>query len=313
MTAGLSAQAQPAGYYWAPPPVYRFAYPPPYRPLPYPPRGYWPAPVPAYRAYPPPVAPAAAPVPAAPLDASPISVRQPDRTVTTAPEPAEPRTTSTTRTTVKPNQRAFIERLLPIVERENARLVARRQRLHRLIEHAGTGLLTDPERAELRGLARQYRVDGNPLSEQQARNELLRRIDIIPGSLVLAQAANESAWGTSRFAREGNNLFGIWTYDESKGIVPKRRAPGKRHLVRRFDSLDESVRYYMHTLNSHPAYRTLRRLRAEARDRGDRPRGSELAAGLTKYSARGEEYVRVIRELIHRYDLASIAARPHTG
>ena len=168
-------------------------------------------------------------------------------------------------------------------------------------------------RLELRHLARRYRVSGDPVKDPRARDALLRRVDVIPVSLVLAQAANESAWGTSRFAREGNNLFGIWTWDESKGIVPKKRAPGHRHLVRRFDSIQESVRYYLHNLNSHPAYTQLRILRAHAREQGRPLRGSELAAGLTRYSARGEEYVRLIRQLIQRYDLASLVARRQTG
>ena len=230
-----------------------------------------------------------------------------------ASKPAAATTSPSKQSSLSERQMAFLKRLLPVVERENARLGARRTRLLYLLKKAETRQLTEPERTQLHQLARHYRVSGNPLSEQPARDELRERIDVIPKSLVLAQAANESAWGSSRFAREGNNLFGIWTYDRDKGIVPKHRAAGKRHLVRRFDSIDEGVRYYMHTLNSHPAYQTLRQLRAQARARGERPQGVELAAGLTRYSARGEEYVRLIRELIHRYDLASIATQRHTG
>ncbi|HOP17854.1 MAG TPA: glucosaminidase domain-containing protein, partial [Gammaproteobacteria bacterium] len=156
----------------------------------------------------------------------------------------------------------------------------------------------------LKQLARTYRVEGNPLKDADARATLISRVDSVPASLALAQAANESAWGKSRFAREGNNLFGIWTYDEDKGIVPLRRAPGKKHLVRKFDSIGDSVRYYLHTLNSHPAYASLREIRAGMRANGQALDALMLAGGLTNYSARGEQYVELIRDMIRRFELA---------
>ena len=116
-------------------------------------------------------------------------------------------------------------------------------------------------------------------------------------ALVLAQAAKESGWGTSRFVRQGNNLFGQWTFNKKKGLVPLQRSVGKSHRVRVFPSLRDSVRAYMHNLNTHPAYRELRALRTRY------PQLSEshavtLAAGLQQYSERGMQYVEEVRHLI---------------
>lgn len=204
-------------------------------------------------------------------------------------------------------KRAFVDLLLPLVLLENERLKNLRHEVRVLDQRlaAGEGLGPAEER-RLRTLGRDYRVDGNPVTSGAARRALAERVDIIPVSLALAQAANESAWGRSRFAREGRNLFGIWTYDATQGIVPRRRGVGQKHLVRRFDSLRESVRYYMHTLNSHPAYEELRRLRAQQRADGQHPDGHALAAGLVRYSAKGEEYVRIIREMMAHNDLVAL-------
>lgn len=205
----------------------------------------------------------------------------------------------------------FLARLRPLVERENARLLALRDELSGLLAAQRSGAaLSEAERKKIRDLARRYRVDGDPLDSAQAAAELLDKVDVVPVSLALAQAANESAWGKSRFAREGNNLFGIWTYDESQGIVPRNRQPGKKHLVRRFDSIADSVRYYIFTLNSHPAYVELRAIRAERRDSGQPLDGHSLADGLTRYSAKGEEYVRLIQAMISRFDLAAFDTAP---
>ena len=201
---------------------------------------------------------------------------------------------------------AFVERLLPLIETENRRLLRLRGRLVQHFAKLERGQSpTAEEREHIDELATAYRVDGDPLEDADARSALLERVDALPVSLALAQAANESAWGKSRFAREGNNLFGIWTYDETKGMVPRKRAAGKRHLVRRFDTEAESVRYYMHTLNSHPAYAELRALRAGQRAKGQPLDGEQLAGGLERYSAKGEEYVRLIQAMIRRFDLAT--------
>jgi len=202
---------------------------------------------------------------------------------------------------ISEKKRVFMEKLLPYIERENARIRQIREQAAQII-HDLENRYSIPEKSRewLRQLGEKYRVDGDPLEDQEARLELMQRVDIIPASLTLAQAANESAWGKSRFATQANNLFGIWTYDESKGLVPEKRDDSKKHLVRKFDDLGGSVRYYIHMLNSHPAYQKLREVRFEARQNRQDPNGHEMAAGLDKYSAKGELYVKLIRDLIRQ-------------
>lgn len=175
-----------------------------------------------------------------------------------------------------------------------------------LLERAHLGQLqqkTDLDEDDIRWLAAQaerLRVDEENGSDEMFRL-LLRRLDTIPPSLVLAQAANESAWGTSRFAQQGNNLFGQWCFSRGCGMVPLHRPEGASHEVARFRSAYHSVRAYVQNLNRHPGYAIFRSLRAEARARGEQPTGIQLAAGLGAYSERGDAYIREIRSMI-RYN-----------
>ncbi|MBT8145319.1 MAG: glucosaminidase domain-containing protein, partial [Gammaproteobacteria bacterium] len=131
----------------------------------------------------------------------------------------------------------------------------------------------------------------------------LKRVDKIPAPLALAQAANESAWGTSRFALEGNNVFGQWCFDEGCGIVPKRRRADASHEVRAFASLDAAVQAYFLNLNTHDRYKNFRDMRFQMRNqRGDLD-PLVLAYGLVGYSERGDEYVDEIQTIIQQNDL----------
>jgi Bax protein len=208
-------------------------------------------------------------------------------------------------TQMSSKKQQFITALLPYIEQENRRLTELRNKLGAIMHKLETYNTVDGStQQQLEKLATRYRVEGDPLRDKAARDELLRKIDIIPVSLALAQAANESAWGESRFAQEANNLFGIWTYDQAKGLKPKDREAGKVHLVRIFDDIGESVRYYMYNLNSHPAYRELRQIRQQLRASGNDINGYALAAGLEKYSAQGQAYIELIRELIEQNEWA---------
>jgi len=199
------------------------------------------------------------------------------------------------------NKQVFIASLLPSIEKENRRLLVLRKAVGPLLDELDAGgSLSQREQQKIKELAKRYRVKQDPLATKAARSELLRKIDIIPLSLTLAQAANESAWGQSRFAREANNLFGIWTYDKDKGLKPGNREQGKKHLVRIFDDIGGSVRYYMHMLNSHPAYAGLRAIREDLRASGQTIEGHKLAAGLEKYSAKGQQYIDLIQSLIRQ-------------
>lgn len=191
----------------------------------------------------------------------------------------------------------FFRVLAPLVAAENRVLEDQRHfLLQAFAEHPRL-----PESGEVaervRALANRFNVGGD-LDRPATRELLLRRVDVVPTALVLAQAANESGWGTSRFAREANNLFGMWTWDADAGIAPLEHDPDSRHFVRVFADLRAAVKNYLHTINVGPAYHELRRLRAAHRMRGESPDALQLAAGLKRYSARGEQYVREIRSII---------------
>lgn len=194
-----------------------------------------------------------------------------------------------------PRKQAFVDYLLPLIEAENRRIRDDREKVLCLQSLAS---LTSAEQQWLDQLAARYRLPPLAYSGKAPWAGLLARVDVIPPSLALAQGANESAWGTSRFAREGNNLFGQWCFQTGCGLVPRRRPEGAVHEVAVFSSPQQSVRDYMRNLNSHPRYRLLRSLRAAGGDGRPFASGAELAKGLSGYSALGERYVRELQELI---------------
>ncbi len=205
---------------------------------------------------------------------------------------------------VAEKKRVFLQSLLPLVLAENRRVAAEREFLRQAL--ADWPLPEGERRARLQRLAARYQVKGD-LEEEAVRRSLLRRVDLVPPALALAQAANETGWGTSRFAREANNLFGQWTYQAAQGLKPQDREEGKSHYVRRFPDLQASVRGYLHNLNTHQAYRLLRERRAQLRQRGRPLDALELAAGLEAYSERGMDYVEDIRAMIRHNDLQRLA------
>lgn len=199
---------------------------------------------------------------------------------------------------IKTKKKQFFDFMRPAVARENTKLLAKRAKLDAWLEKISLGLsLTDAELAVLADLAKRYRVDVNA-SELQQVNQLLVRIDIVPAPLVLVQAANESAWGTSRFSRIGLNFFGIWCYRQGCGMVPGGRNTGAKHEVAAFKSLDEGVARYFHNLNSHNAYRVFRTIRFELRSQEQALNPEILATGLLPYSERGVDYVIDISKML---------------
>ena len=176
----------------------------------------------------------------------------------------------------------FMAKFLPLIVSENTRILAQRQRLQaRTIAPA-----------QLNALGLAYGLKPQTVSV----DALLSRIDVLPVSLVMAQAAIESAWGTSRFAQEGNAYFGERTYNpDTPGIAPKRASGFK---VKSFDSFKLSVRSYMRTLNTHRAYKTLRERRAHLRALGQTISGKELAHDLKDYSEIGNDYIMLIERTI---------------
>lgn len=157
---------------------------------------------------------------------------------------------------------------------------------------------SDKANAELNEIAARYNVDKADLKDEPICTILKRRVDTVPASLALAQAANESAWGTSRFAQQGNNFFGQWCFKEGCGLVPKSRDAAKTHEVAVFQSPSASVKSYIMNLNTHNAYLSLRKIRASLRKQGAKVTGLELSKGLDKYSERGTEYGKELRAMI---------------
>ncbi len=194
----------------------------------------------------------------------------------------------------------FFSYLYPRIVLANSRILIERQYLETL---ARKDDLSEPEANWLAQQAERLRVDEEPGSDAMFA-KLKSRLDVIPPSLVMAQAANESAWGTSRFAREGNNLFGQWCFSSGCGIVPARRPEGKSYEVAVFASPYHSIKAYLQNLNRHATYQTMRDIRREARKQARFASGAALATGLTGYSERGDAYVSEIQGMIRHNDLS---------
>lgn len=197
---------------------------------------------------------------------------------------------------------AFINYISPIVERQNQAILETRERLQDICGRFDRfGRLSRGERRWLRELSGEYRVYREDLDRHEICEKLLRRVDVLPVALVVVQAAKESGWGRSKFAREGNNLFGEWCYTRGCGIVPGRRRTGDRHEVRRFAAVADSVASYMRNLNTHPRYRMLREIRADYRRKGETVTALALAEGLKFYSQRREAYVQEVQSMIRQF------------
>lgn len=189
----------------------------------------------------------------------------------------------------------FFSYLLPMIRQVNAGVLKQRDQLLSLEDDIND--LSGSQAKVLNVFSKTYRVDKS-LPNKTKLEQLKIKINSIPASLILAQAANESAWGTSRFAKEGNNFFGQWCFTEGCGLVPNKRPSGEIHEVARFDSPRDSIRSYVLNLNNHPSYQLLRTLRTQAIDNGQPITGELLAGGLIEYSARKEEYVKEIQSMI---------------
>lgn len=196
---------------------------------------------------------------------------------------------------------AFFSFLYPRIVLANSRILIEREHLQRLAEKEQ---LSSEEQAWLATQAERLRVEADTGTRAQFA-ALKERLDVIPPSLILAQAANESAWGQSRFAVRGNNLFGQWCFTQGCGLVPKSRPEGASHEVATFSSPYYSVRSYIQNLNRHPAYRQVRNIRKKDRQSNKALSGARLARGLESYSERGHEYIEEIRSMIRFNNLES--------
>ena len=189
---------------------------------------------------------------------------------------------------IKRRKNLFIKIILPLILEENNQIKHDRIKLFSILNK------NNNSKAEIRWLYmkfKQYGVKNKDLLT------LKIRMDEIPTSLAIAQAAKETGWGTSRFALEGNALFGQWTFS-GEGIKPKSIDKDKSHKVMRFQILQASIRAYQRNINTHSSYRKFRKLRAEARDNDEELDSLILADSLDQYAATGKEYTKILKKII---------------
>jgi Bax protein len=203
----------------------------------------------------------------------------------------------------------FFKAVLPLILQVNEEILAERRRVWDLGFRKRLGQRLDAiDRLWLAGRFERYGVAPGDV------DALLGRMDIVPPSLALAQSAEESGWGTSRFVREGNALFGQWVFSDNRHMKPTRRDDGKTHRIKAFGAMIDSVRAYADNLNTHWAYTAFRRDRAAMRAAGRPIDGMVLAGRLTRYSERGAGYVKTIRSIISVNRLSRLDdARLHDG
>ena len=182
----------------------------------------------------------------------------------------------------------FIKIVLPLVVAENERILADRKKLKRILKKKQT---SDLEKQWLRQKLLEYKVKKGNM------DELAERVDIIPTSIALAQAAKESGWGTSRFALEGNAIFGQWTWSDN-GIAPLNREGNKNHKILKFPILRASVKAYQNNLNTHKSYSNFRDKRMTMRKKNMSIKGLELTDTLKNYAQTGSEYTKILNQII---------------
>lgn len=199
----------------------------------------------------------------------------------------------------------FLSMLRPLVDEKNQKLLASRTRLLKIQDHLKSeGELTGVHARNLEKLRNRFHVTREKTpSDEEAVAILLERVDAIPPAMVLAQAAVESGWGTSRFAEQAHNLFGHWCYKPGCGLVPERRAANAKHEVKLFQSVEESITAYFNNINTHKAYSAWRQLRAQLRNEPTEFTGHTMVRELGSYSGRGEHYIAELRRVIRNNKL----------
>ncbi len=193
----------------------------------------------------------------------------------------------------KKRKELFLQIVLPLVLQENNNIRLDRKRLFNIINKSNNTKL------EKKWLDKKYKQYGIPSKDLST---LKIRMDEIPVSLALAQAAKETGWGTSRFAQEGNALFGQWTWS-GEGLKPKDSDKNQGHKVMKFNILQASVRAYQRNLNTHKTYREFRLARAQLRDEGMELDSIILSQYLDEYAETGQEYVKILKKIIEQNNL----------
>jgi len=193
----------------------------------------------------------------------------------------------------KKRKNLFIQIILPLIIEENDRIKFNRKKLFSILNKNHN---SNDEKKWLNEKFKQYGVLNKDLSTLKVR------MDTVPASLAIAQAAKETGWGTSRFALEGNALFGQWTWS-GEGIKPADADSNATHKIMKFKILKSSIRAYQRNLNTHSGYKEFRMARAALRDNRRNLDGLILATYLNRYAETGAEYVRVIKQIIKQNNL----------
>ena len=193
----------------------------------------------------------------------------------------------------KTKKDTFIKIVMPLILDENNKILENRKKLFKILAKPNN---TRGERLWLKRRFEDYSIKNEDITE------LKIRMDIVPVSIAIAQAAKESGWGTSRFALEGNAMFGQWTWGK-KGIAPLEREKDKGHKILKFPILRSSVQAYKNNLNTHKGYREFREKRAELRKKNKKISGLELVQYLHNYAATGSEYTKVLKKIIDQNQL----------
>jgi Bax protein len=196
-------------------------------------------------------------------------------------------------TSVQLKKETFIKIVLPLVVAENQKILDDRFKLQKIMKKKMT---SEKEKSWLRQKLKEYKVKKGDI------NKLERRMDIIPVSIAIAQAAKESGWGTSRFALEGNAIFGQWTWN-GKGIAPLERNKEQTHKILRFPILRASVKAYKNNLNTHNGYQEFRKKRSVLRKRKSSIDGMKLIHSLDNYAQNGKEYTKILAKIMEQNSL----------
>lgn len=200
---------------------------------------------------------------------------------------------------VKESKQYFFDYLYNEIKNENENILNQRNFVKNLLD---SNLLTidlnSPQFLYLLELKKKYRV-----KKLFSKDEYLKKIDVVPPSMALAQAAVESGWGKSRFIKEANNIFGHWTYNPKIGMIPEQRDEGATHFIRIFKSLQDSISAYMLNLNRNLAYKEFQDKRLEQREKSLNPDGLTLSQTMMNYSGIGHDYLSILKNVIEKNNL----------
>ena len=200
---------------------------------------------------------------------------------------------------IQEKKRQFFNFMRPFITAESNIVISEREFVKEMqVKFNSEEKLSAYETKKLEEMAVRYRIKQQDISKSKAYKDLLLHVDIIPTELALTQAALESAWGTSYFARKVNNIYGQWCFTPGCGIVPKRRPADESHELAIFEDVSHSVKFYMQYLNSHPLFSKLRKARLKNRKNNIEPNAYDMAGGLSAYSARGKDYISELRSMI---------------